>query len=285
VRRIGEAASDEVSGLLREHRDELDALADRLIERETLDEADAYAAAGIDHPDGESALALSRGKEWTVKLELGSPVRCTDGPFGELADVVIDPIARRVTHLVVAPQHRHGLARLVPIDLAAAADNGHAAVLLRCTLEHARQLPSVQEFAYLRLGEFPAKDPDWDVGIENVLALPYYDYAGFGEQAIDYDSPVSMTYDRVPKGEVEIRRASDVVSADGHRLGHVDGFLVAGDDQITHVVLERGHLWGRRDVTIPIGAVTRVTTDSVTVRLTKDEVAALPAIPVHRWAD
>jgi sporulation protein YlmC with PRC-barrel domain len=220
-----------------------------------------------------------------MTLELGSPVRCTDGLFGELADVVIDPIARRITHLVVAPHHQHGLARLVPIDLAAPANNGHAAVSLRCTLEHARQLPSVQEFAYLRLGEFPANDPDWDVGIENVLALPYYGYAGFGEGPIDYDPHVSITYDRVPKGEVEIRRASDVMSADGERLGHVDGFLVDGDDQITHVVLERGHLCGRRDVTIPIGAVSRVKMDSVAVRLTKDEVAALPAMPVHRWAD
>jgi sporulation protein YlmC with PRC-barrel domain len=222
-----------------------------------------------------------------VKLELGSPVRCTDGPFGELADVVIDPTARRVTHLVVAPHHQQGLARLVPIDLAAPANNGHGngAVSLACTLDHARQLPSVEEFAYLRLGEFPANDPDWDVGIENVLALPYYGYAGLGEPPIDYDPNVSMTYDRVPKGEVEIRRASEVLSADGHRLGHVDGFLVADDDQITHVVLERGHLWGRRDVTIPIGAVSQVKTDSVTVRLTKDDVAALPAVPVRRWAD
>lgn len=219
-----------------------------------------------------------------MKLELGSPVSCTDGPFGELADVVIDPIARRVTHLVVAPDHQHGLARLVPIDLAGAANND-TAVSLDCTLEHARQLPSVQEFAYLRLGEFPANDPHWDVGIENVLALPYYGYAGLGEPPIDYDPNVSMTYDRVPKGEVEIRRASEVMSADGHRLGHVDGFLVADDDQITHVVLERGHLWGRRDVTIPIGAVSQVKTDSVAVRLTKDQVEALPAIPVHRWAD
>jgi cell division protease FtsH len=56
VRRIVEAAYDEVSGILREYCDQLDALADRLIEHETLDEADAYAAAGIDHPDGESAL-------------------------------------------------------------------------------------------------------------------------------------------------------------------------------------------------------------------------------------
>jgi sporulation protein YlmC with PRC-barrel domain len=221
----------------------------------------------------------------TVKLELDTPVRCTDGLFGELADVVIDPIARRVTHLVVEPHGGDGLARLVPIEVAAAANGPRPALALRCTLADARQLPSVHEFAYLRLGESPDNDPDWDVGIENMLALPYYGYAGLGEPLIDYDPHFSMTYDRVPKGEVEIRRASEVTSADGHRLGHVDGFLVDGDDHITHVVLERGHLWGRRDVTIPIGAVTRVKTDSVTVRLTKDEVAALPAVPVHRWAD
>lgn len=217
-----------------------------------------------------------------MKLELGNPVRCIDGPFGDLADVVIDPIRRRVTHLVVEPHHRHGLARLVPVDLAAAERRG---ISLRCTLEDADHLSPVQDFAYLRFGELPANDPDWDVGIENVLALPYYGYAGLGDELMDTDPHVPMTYDRVPKGEVEIRRASEVTSVDGHHLGHVDGFLVDGEDQITHVVLERGHLWGRREVTIPIGVVTRVETDSVTVRLTKDEVGAFPAVPVHRWPD
>lgn len=274
----------EVTDLLHENVDGWKPARDRP-SHTTLDEADAYASAAIRSPRRRERAALSRGKELTVKLELRSPVHCTDGPLGELADVVIDPTARRVTHLVIAPHHQHGLARLVPIDLAAAANNGHAAISLRCTLEHARQLPSVQEFAYLRLGEFPAKDPDWDVGIENVLALPYYGYAGLGETPIDYDPHVSMTYDRVPKGEVEIRRGSDVVLADGDLMGHVDGFLVDSDDQITHVVLERGHLWGRRELTIPIGAVTRITTDSVMVRLTKDELGALPAVPVHRWTD
>jgi sporulation protein YlmC with PRC-barrel domain len=222
----------------------------------------------------------------TVKLELESPVRCIDGPVGELSDVVIDPTSRRVTHLVVEPHGRHGLAFLVPIELAVAEDGGRPAILLHCTLEDAGRLPPVQEFAYLRLSESPANDPDWDVGIENVLTLPYYQgYAEFGPEPIEYDPHLSMTYDRIPKGEVEIRRASDVTSSDGHRLGHVDGFLVDGDDQITHLILEHGHLWGRREVTVPIGAVTRVETDSVAVRLTKDEVGALPAIPVRRWVE
>lgn len=218
-----------------------------------------------------------------MRLELGQPVRCSDGLFGELADVVIDPTRRRVTHLVVEPHHNHGAARLVPAALASAEDAA-STIALRCTAEELRRLPPVDEFAYLRLGEFPLNDPDWDVGIQNVLAQPYYDYPDFGRSPMDFDPHVAITYDRIPKGEVEIRRASDVHSADGHRVGHVDGFLVDRDDRITHVVLERGHLFGRRDVTIPIGAVARVENDSVTLDLTKGEVGRLPAVPVHRWA-
>jgi sporulation protein YlmC with PRC-barrel domain len=217
-----------------------------------------------------------------MRLELGHPVHSSDGPFGKLADLVIDPTRRRVTHLVVEPHHRHGLARLVPAELASA-ENGSAAITLRCTAEEVRRLPLVEEFAYLRFGEFPLADPRWDVGIETVLAQPYYDYPGFEATLTDFDPHVAITYDRIPKGEVEVRRASDVVSADGHRLGRVDGFLVDSDDRITHVVLERGHLFGRRAVTVPIGAVANVTTDSVSLQLTKDDVRRLPAVPVHRW--
>jgi sporulation protein YlmC with PRC-barrel domain len=218
-----------------------------------------------------------------MRLELGCPVHCSDGPFGELADVVIDPTRRRVTHLVVEPHHRHGLARLVPAELASAED-ASSAIALRCSADELRRVPPVDEFAYLRLGEFPLDDPDWDVGIQNVLAQPYYEYQGFGGSPMDFDPHVAITYDRIPKGEVEIRRRSDVFSSDGHRLGHVDGFLVDRGDQITHLVLERRHIFGRREVTVPIGAVARVATDSVTLDLTTDDVGRLPTVPVHRWS-
>jgi cell division protease FtsH len=47
VRRIVESAHTEVTSLLREHRSNLDSLVAGLLEHETLDEADAYAAAGL----------------------------------------------------------------------------------------------------------------------------------------------------------------------------------------------------------------------------------------------
>jgi cell division protease FtsH len=54
MRRIVAKAHEEVQALLREHRSKLDGLADALLARETLDEDDAYAAAGIPKR-GESA--------------------------------------------------------------------------------------------------------------------------------------------------------------------------------------------------------------------------------------
>ena len=214
-----------------------------------------------------------------MRLEIGASVSCTDEEVGELADVVIDPITKRVTHLVVQPRHEHRRARLVPIELAEGGREGKTAIQLNCTVEEVSRLAPVQEFAYLRLDEFPVGDREWDVGVMDVLAQPYYE-SSLGPD--NYSSGTGIIYDRVPKGEVEIRRASSVTSADGRHLGHVDGFLVEGD-QITHIVLERGHLWGRRDITIPIGAVTKVETDAVTLGLSKEEVEALDGVSVRRW--
>jgi sporulation protein YlmC with PRC-barrel domain len=216
------------------------------------------------------------GRAGTVRLELGTRVVSADGIEGQLVEVVIDPTTKRVTHLVAEARGEPWLARLVPVELADVSDG---VIRLRATEEEIRRLPPAHEVAYLRLDGFPVEDPDWDVGIQEVLALPYYPSYDLEPLPLDYE----VAYDRIPKGEVEIRRASDVRSADGHHLGEVDGFVVDPDNRVTHLVLERGHAWGRRDVTVPIGAVAGAETDAITLKLTKDEVGALPAVAVHRW--
>jgi sporulation protein YlmC with PRC-barrel domain len=215
-----------------------------------------------------------------MRLDLGQKVGCSDEPFGELSDVVLDPIAKQVTHLVVKPPHDDDVARLVPIGLVEKESNGAREIRLRCTAAEARKLDHVHEFAYLRLGQLPAEDPDWDVGVQDVLALPYYESPEIMGYGAELDT-AGMTYDRVPKGEVEIRRTSSVNAADNHLLGKVDGFVV-DDGHITHFVLERGHLWGKREITIPIGAVAKVESDAIELSLTKAQVEDLPAVRVHR---
>jgi cell division protease FtsH len=59
IRRIVDEAHDEVVKLLQENRERLDHLAEALLEHETLDEDDAYAAAGVEHPKTPPGRELS----------------------------------------------------------------------------------------------------------------------------------------------------------------------------------------------------------------------------------
>src|SRR4051812_42112543 len=214
-----------------------------------------------------------------MRLDLGCGVHCTDAVFGELGDVIVDPISRRVTHLVVQPQGDHERARLVPIERVRPADDGLA---LDYSVADVQALEPLHESAYMRAGERIVADPDWDVGTEDVLALPVYQELDGMGSAIDPDPHVVVSYDRIPKNEVEIRRSSAVFSTDGHHLGHVEGYLI-GSGETADIVLERGHVWGRREVVIPAAAVEQVRNDSITLSLTKDQVAALDVRHVHRW--
>jgi len=214
-----------------------------------------------------------------MRIDLGSSVQCTDAVFGEIADVIVDPISRRVTHLVVRPHDHHEGARLVPIDRVRPAEDG---VALDYTVADVEALESLHESQYLRAGEQVVADPDWDIGAQDVLALPVYQELNGMGSAIDPDPHVMVSYDRIPKHEVEIRRSSAVMSTDGHHLGHVEGFLV-GEAQTADIVLERGHLWGKREVVIPAASVERVQNDSITLSLTKDQVGDLDVRHVHRW--
>jgi sporulation protein YlmC with PRC-barrel domain len=216
-----------------------------------------------------------------VRLELDKPVLCGDKEVGALADLIVDPVARRVTHLVVKAEQGPGSSHLVPIELVEPSEQV-GGIVLTCSAEELEQLPHVQEFAYVRTDKLPTDDPNWDVGVKDVLAMPYYDATGL-VGPVDTATDVGVAYDRVPKGEVEVRRTSSVIAADGHYVGDVDGFLVDDTDHITHFVLERGHLWGRREVTVPISAVESVESDSVKLTLSKDQVGELPSHKVHRW--
>ena len=81
--------------------------------------------------------------------------------------------------------------------------------------------------------------------------------------------------DVTPVGEDEVGPGDRVHAVDGE-IGRVQGFLVnPGDDQVTHVLLQEGHLWGRNKVAIPISAVAGVDA-GIRLNLTKERVGELP---------
>jgi sporulation protein YlmC with PRC-barrel domain len=211
-----------------------------------------------------------------MHLQLDAHVRTTDGLSGTLADVVLDPVKRAVTHVVVRAGDPDPAARLVPLQLVTGGTEAGGALSLTCTAAQFEQLESIQGYAYLPVDERPAPDSEWDVGVEDVVMMPSYQGADLGVYTAEIDPNVGVTYDRVPKGEVEIRRTSVVASSDEHELGAVDAVVVE-DGRITHVVVEHGHLWWHHAVSVPIESVATLETNAIGLALSKDEFGKLPS--------
>jgi hypothetical protein len=172
-------------------------------------------------------------------FEIGAKVITSDDARGQVIRIIVDPTSHTVTHVVV------GLGRdkrLVPVDLVHRTADG---LRLNCTQSDFDKLKSA--------------------GI-----------AGWTQEPGRY-GPIALkfTYDSIPFGEVEMRRGDPVHATDGE-IGLVDGLLMdPADDRVTHVLLQEGHLWGHKVVSIPVSAVTEVRI-GVRLNLSKQQVEDLP---------
>ena len=205
-------------------------------------------------------------------LTTDMPVLALDGKVGVLADVIIDPVAMRATHLVVRRGHARGEHHswLVPIDQA---HNEGDHLRLSLTVAEVTGGDPIDHTELIPVGGWPHRTALGDVGVVRVLAWPWFpasDHAPGVPGVPELDTVVA--YDRVPEGSAEIRRRSEVYTCEHEMVGHVDGFVVDAAGTVADVVLMRGHSFGAREVTIPLTAVRSITTDAVYLHATRAEV-------------
>jgi sporulation protein YlmC with PRC-barrel domain len=206
-----------------------------------------------------------------MPLRIGADTRCTDGACGQVSRIIVNPVTREVTHLAVDPKHRPGPGRLVPIDLV---DATTGQIRLRCTLA---------EFQTLRPAEEGGGVPDLD-STGHLGNPPNQVRWVLGPVQDPGDAGQGVTVDYVPSGEVDIRRELIVCATDGE-IGPVQGLIVEpGGHRVTHVLLQEGHMWGRKEVAIPIGAVTKIGTLLIHLSLTKHQVKDLPPVDIDHAA-
>jgi len=205
----------------------------------------------------------------TQQFTIGAQASCTDGPCGTVIRVVLDPIKEELTHLVVEPTHRQGLGRLVPLSLV---DVTAGEVRLRCTIAEFEKLDSAEETQFV-----PGTAGYAEYGPEQVLSWPYYGLGGVSMELDLENASQTVTYDTVPLGEVAVRRGQHVHATDGD-IGQVQGLVIdPGSHHVSHVLLQEGHLWGRKEVAIPISAVTG-TADGIELKISKQDVENLPPV-------
>jgi hypothetical protein len=198
----------------------------------------------------------------TMPLMIGAEVSCTDRACGNVSRVIVDT-AVAVTHLVVDRQHQ---GRLVPLGLVDAVAGG---LRLRCTIAEFENLEPADKTV---LPQVSFEDPRWDVlGVSRRARL----------------SPPSLppvTYEALPFAEVAVHGGEHVHATDGD-IGQVRGLVIdPGSHQVTHVLLREGHVFGRKEVAIPIGAVTGVGEDGIRLNITKQQVQGLPPVDIDHPA-
>ena len=201
-------------------------------------------------------------------IPMDAKVQCTDGKCGKSTFVIVNPVKRAVTHFVVKykklPDNPD---RLVPVE--EIADISEGLIKLNCSrAELAEMKPfTTTRFVQERVPDsFFAGDP---YAYVEPMAVYDTDYAEVPEH-------------HVPHDELAVYRGMDVVT-DEKKVGTVDELVVEPDSgNITHFLMLKGHLWGKKDVAIPVTAVDFVASDKVYLNIGKEAVGALPAVPVKR---
>jgi hypothetical protein len=211
-----------------------------------------------------------------MEIPLNAQVECTDGVCGLSVFVLINPVIDKVTHLVVR-EDSSSKEYIIPLDVMSEtiADTIH----LSCGKA---ELEKMDPFMKMEFVEEMVPESYVNYGGEMYTAGSYY-YMPYVTPGKTVQVPVD--HRQIPPGELAVRRGTRVEATDGY-VGHVDEFVLNPENgHITHLVMREGHLWGQKDVIIPISAMGEAREDTVFLTLNKQQIEFLPTFPLHRrWS-
>ncbi len=209
-----------------------------------------------------------------MEIPLEAQVECTDGIYGHSVYVLISPVTGKITHLVVRKTAFLHMEFIVPINLVLETIVG--TIQLCCSKDDLEKLPPFVKTRFVE-AKVPPYAMNRGYGMGTFYYWPYVSLEGAMQ--------VPVEEQQIPAGEIAVQHGTRIEAADGY-VGHVDDFVVNPEnDRITHLVMREGHLWGQKDVIIPLSAIRSVDDDTVFLKLDKQQIESLPTFPVHRhWA-
>jgi uncharacterized membrane protein len=209
------------------------------------------------------------GGKMITNIPVGSKVLCSDGKEGKSTAVVVDPATKAVTHVAVVEKSLlHGEERLVPIEKVE--KTSRDTIYLSCSMEDVLKMTPFTSTRYLEY--------------ENGEAGYAY-YSPYMSMHGEYDiQPQYVTVqDRLlPEGEVAVQRGMLVEAVDGP-VGEVGELLIDPETrQVSHFLLMKGHLWGKREIAIAVSEIERGDQDTIYLKVPKAAIEQLPSLPLKR---
>ena len=216
-----------------------------------------------------------------MEIPLNAQVEYTDGvcwhSAGRSVYVLINPVIDQVTHLVVREDSSPNTELIVPVEFVSEtiADK----IRLRCTKAELEQMdPFVKtEFVEKKLSDTNFVYADGMSGMGSSYFMPFV--------TPEMTVQIPVEHLQIPPGELAVRRGTRVEATDGY-VGKVDEFVVnPKNGHITHLMMREGHLWGQKDVIIPLSVMGEHREDTVFLKVDKQQIESLPTFPVHRrWS-
>jgi sporulation protein YlmC with PRC-barrel domain len=102
------------------------------------------------------------------------------------------------------------------------------------------------------------------------------------EYVIDNTAYDDVQERNVPAGELALHSGMSVEATDG-KVGKLDALVLdPSSGEVTNLLMREGHLWGKKEVAIPVSAIDWIDADTVYLKADKAEVKALPPVPVKQ---
>jgi sporulation protein YlmC with PRC-barrel domain len=205
-----------------------------------------------------------------MDIPLNVNVYGPDGQIGRSTYIIVNPVTQEVTHVVISDDSYNHTERLVSVRHIRDSDSDM--IRLDCGSEEVAKMEPFEELEFI-----PTTVPD----PYYLPAEPFDAYAWPYVTATEELHYVKMVHRHIPPYEREIRRGAHVHASDG-QIGQVDELVIDRETlHITYLVLREGHLWGQKDIMIPVDEIETINENNIYLKLDKLSVETLPTFPVH----
>jgi uncharacterized protein YrrD len=197
-------------------------------------------------------------EEKTMDVTVNAEVHCTDGFYGHVICIILNPATEQITHVAVQQEEPLSHTRLVSISHVVTSSPDRIQLdVSKKNLE--RDLPPFIKTEFLESG-LP------DILYTTELMWPHL-IANLEMQPVERE--------KIPLHELAVHGGAAVEAKDGG-IGHLENFIVNPDDKyVTQIVVRTGHSFAQSRLDIPVSAIDHFEEDRIYLSMTKQETRAL----------
>lgn len=227
----------------------------RVLELCSADSPESLLAAGLkaqalsllEWPTPATDRPLTDHKEQLVQFNTGANVYTADGDHvGDIERVVINPVSKKITHIIVQKGFLFTEDKVVPVDLVTAATE--EAVTLRSSAGELDEFPPYVETHYVPTERAETLPPEPAYAARTMYWYPPVGYSSmYGVNSAYPNYPLSSYVQaeekNIPEETVALREGASIIDRNGEHVGDLERIYTdPSSGRATHLLISDGFL-------------------------------------------